>query len=222
MARKILGIPFFRGLAASFARRIRSSLAALFGFAEAKDVDALAKFVVDVSFTEDVIQGISSRHKAAAAKRLTDKGVRAPAALFDFGVDKYLAERVAANVKLITALSEETRAKLTELTLRSVTAPGFDFKAELQRIGKFSDNRARLIARDQTSKIQSQLHQQRMQNLGVVEYRWRTSGDERVRQSHSDNNGKIFRWDKPPSTGHPGDDIQCRCTAEAIIPDSLF
>ena len=29
-----------------------------------------------------------------------------------------------------------------------------------------------------------------------------------------ENNGKIFAWDNPPPTGHPGEDYGCRCIAE--------
>ena len=48
----------------------------------------------------------------------------------------------------------------------------------------------------------------------ATHYIWRTSGDEKVRSSHAANNGKIFAWDNPPETGHPGEDYNCRCWAE--------
>jgi len=39
-----------------------------------------------------------------------------------------------------------------------------------------------------------------------------------VRESHAANDGKIFAWDAPPPTGHPGEDYGCRCTAEPYTP----
>ncbi len=45
-------------------------------------------------------------------------------------------------------------------------------------------------------------------------YIWRTRGDNKVRPFHAANNGRIFAWDDPPATGHPGEDYNCRCTAE--------
>jgi SPP1 gp7 family putative phage head morphogenesis protein len=45
-------------------------------------------------------------------------------------------------------------------------------------------------------------------------YVWRTREDEKVRPSHAANDGVIFAWDAPPTTGHPGEDFGCRCTAE--------
>ena len=33
------------------------------------------------------------------------------------------------------------------------------------------------------------------------------------------NEGKIFSWDDPPPTGHPGEDFGCRCWAVAYYPE---
>lgn len=53
----------------------------------------------------------------------------------------------------------------------------------------------------------------------TTHYIWRTSGDNKVRASHAANNGKIFAWDNPPEVGHPGEDYNCRCTAESYMPE---
>ena len=47
-------------------------------------------------------------------------------------------------------------------------------------------------------------------------YIWRTQGDNRVRPTHEANNGKIFCYNYPPPTGHPGTEINCRCYAEDV------
>jgi len=46
-------------------------------------------------------------------------------------------------------------------------------------------------------------------------YTWRTAHDERVRPSHGANEGQVFAWSAPPATGHPGNEPNCRCVAEA-------
>lgn len=51
----------------------------------------------------------------------------------------------------------------------------------------------------------------------TTHYIWRTRGDGKVRPSHAANDGKIFAWDDPPPTGHPGEDYGCRCTAEPFL-----
>lgn len=56
------------------------------------------------------------------------------------------------------------------------------------------------------------------QERPTTHYIWRTRDDEKVRPSHADNNGRVFAWDDPPETGHPGEDYGCRCTAEPFMP----
>ncbi len=50
----------------------------------------------------------------------------------------------------------------------------------------------------------------------TTHYIWRTREDDKVRGSHAANNGKIFSWDSPPETGHPGEEYGCRCWAEPV------
>lgn len=83
-------------------------------------------------------------------------------------------------------------------------------------------SRARLIARDQTNKLNGQLTELRQSELGIEKYVWRTSLDERVRDSHRSKEGQVYEWANPPSdTGNPGEDINCRCTAEPVLSDLL-
>jgi SPP1 gp7 family putative phage head morphogenesis protein len=102
---------------------------------------------------------------------------------------------------------------------------------EISRIdGNMKSSRANLIARDQIGKLNGQVTQARMASAGLDMYIWSTSGDERVRSSHAELDGKLCRWDdalvysedggktwKPRTASmtdvHPGEDIQCRCTA---------
>jgi len=56
------------------------------------------------------------------------------------------------------------------------------------------------------------------QERPTTHYIWRTRGDDKVRPSHAVNNGRVFAWDDPPETGHPGEDYGCRCTAEPFMP----
>ena len=59
----------------------------------------------------------------------------------------------------------------------------------------------------------------REQERRTSHYIWRTQGDDKVRASHAANDGKIFAWDSPPPTGHPGEDFGCRCVAEDYTPN---
>ncbi len=102
---------------------------------------------------------------------------------------------------------------------------------QIQHLGQVDRKRARLIARDQTSKLTGVLNRTRQNSIGISEYIWRTVKDNRVvgkpggrypkpskaHGNHYERDGKVFRWDSPPPDGHPGWAIQCRCYAEPVV-----
>lgn len=55
------------------------------------------------------------------------------------------------------------------------------------------------------------------EGLHVDRYIWRSNDDSRVRAVHAEYDDHIFLWSAPPEGGHPGQDWNCRCTAEPII-----
>lgn len=130
---------------------------------------------------------------------------------------------VSQNTNLITKLTDETLQNVNGIIDRGIIA-GKRHETlmkeilngtELQKgVFKTVRTRARLIARDQVAKLNGNLMRLRQTNLGITHYFWRTSLDERVRSSHEELEGQRFSWKNPPSVGHPGEDYQCRCTAE--------
>lgn len=85
-----------------------------------------------------------------------------------------------------------------------------------------SEWNAERIARDQINKLNGQLTEERQTDVGVTAYVWRTSMDDRVRDSHAANEGKTIQWDDPPlETGHPGQSVMCRCWAEPVLDDLI-
>lgn len=135
-------------------------------------------------------------------------------------LEDILTATTRENVSLIKSIPEEYFKNIESIVF-SNTTQGREANSMIKAIskqGKTTSKRAKLIARDQSSKLNSALNQQRQQNLGIEEYIWRTASDGRVRDNHASKNGKIFRWNDPPQdTGHPGQDIQCRCVAQPII-----
>jgi len=85
-------------------------------------------------------------------------------------------------------------------------------------------NRAKLIARDQTTKFNSTVQLAQAKAAGIEEFIWTTSKDASVRKSHKALDGRTFRYDNPPvvdgERALPGQPIQCRC--QAIPKVSLF
>ena len=128
------------------------------------------------------------------------------------------------NAQLIRSLPQSELERVAGIVERGLQEGKTykDVAKEIQNSFGISDRRAKLIARDQTKKLNSSLTKLRQQELGVEEYIWQTSGDERVRPTHRANDGKIFRWDRPPAiTGHPGNDINCRCVARPVLDKLL-
>lgn len=150
---------------------------------------------------------------------LSATGVRVEAFIRMEDVREALEERIAQNVSLIRGLSDETRRRVESVVFESfaLRRTRRDFVRELARVLGISQRKARLAARDQAEKIQSFLTQFRQQQLGFDEYVWITMRDDRVRAMHRERDGRRFRWDSPPSDGHPGHPVNCRCLAEAYM-----
>jgi SPP1 gp7 family putative phage head morphogenesis protein len=132
-----------------------------------------------------------------------------------------LAQHV--NVNLIKSVPAQYFERLNSTVLTGIQQGQrySEIADSIQDIYGVTDSRAKLIARDQTSKTNAAIAETRQTDLGIEEYTWLTAGDERVRQTHADNDGLVFRWDSPPAeTGHPGHDINCRCVAIPMIGSS--
>jgi SPP1 gp7 family putative phage head morphogenesis protein len=85
-------------------------------------------------------------------------------------------------------------------------------------------NKASFLARQETSLFFSKFSMNRASSAGVRRYRWATSHDVRVRESHRELQGTIHFVDDPPvvdlKTGrraHPGEDFNCRCAAIWVL-----
>jgi SPP1 gp7 family putative phage head morphogenesis protein len=147
-------------------------------------------------------------------------GVNISSILSADGVREAISEAVAANVDLIASIPEQYFAKLRETLSKNWEAGSRweDLVDTIKHVGDVTASRAKLIARDQTSKMNGAFNQARQTSVGIERYQWQTAGDERVRPTHADNDGKVFSWDDPPAdTGNPGDDINCRCVAIPIF-----
>ena|GEM_PF-4690727 len=130
---------------------------------------------------------------------------------------------VQENVALIRDLPAKQLTQIEEEVIEAIARgerAGALSKIIRARSG-VAKKRADLIARDQMGKAVSQLNQKRQQDLGVDRYIWRTAGDERVRPEHVARNGETFSWSDSPPDGHPGEPINCRCTAEPVLTDIL-
>jgi SPP1 gp7 family putative phage head morphogenesis protein len=126
------------------------------------------------------------------------------------------------NIDLITSMTEDHIKQVGGIVQRGIRSGASikNISKDIQDRTGVTKSKAKLIARDQVSKLNGELTQLRQTNLGVRKYIWWDSGDSRVRDTHKAHNGKTYSWDKPPAgTGHPGEDYQCRCWAEPIFDE---
>ncbi len=135
---------------------------------------------------------------------------------------------IKSNVGYITGIAEDSMSRV-EKTMMMSLQQGWTYEDTASELGNLDDideNKAKLIARDQTSKFNASLDEHRQKEMGIVRYVWRTVEDERVRESHAECDGHTFSWDEDTSVDgevqkpdgyNPGEDINCRCTAEAVF-----
>ena len=187
---------------------------------------ALPRAGVPIDQVQKHLNALQGSHRQRVIKSFRSAlGIDISTLLYDPVVTAYMDARISDNVDLIKTIPVRAHAGLkTRLEGLLQTAP-FDesmlYRA-LRNEYQSSGYNLRRITRDQTSKITGQLNELRQRQLGIEGYQWLTSQDERVRETHRQNNGKWFLWSNPPvATGNPGNDIQCFPGSVRIAPLGL-
>ena len=140
-----------------------------------------------------------------------------------------LEDAVVINITYIESLPKEYHARLEKLIATALQEGQGTVKLaeEISKLGKATDNRAKLIARDQIISISQKFNKASQNELGIDKYVWITKEDRRVRgapdnivpkyrhviYSHYDRHDKVMSWDDRPGDGFPGEPIMCRCDA---------
>lgn len=144
------------------------------------------------------------------------------------GLQDSLTASSAENVALIKSIATDYHQKIQGAVLRSIQSGGqgqqevFD---EIMHIGGVTEKRAALIARDQTSKITSQMNAERQKSVGIKKFQWlHSGGGAEPRKLHLELAGKIFSYDDLPvidertgERGLPGQLINCKCQAIPVL-----
>lgn len=221
-------LPVLKRNEAEYARPVvKDSLTTVDGFAfdilAAFDAMATALGGIDRIATRLAMEAVE-RQRQETDRQLSlnlsrGLGVDLTSAIRSLNVAPQIEAATVANAALIKSLPDQAIDKIKSKVLNDV-ARGVRYETLAEDIAQqfdVTDRRAKLIARDQMAKVNSAINEAKQTALGIKKYEWVTAGDERVRDTHADNNGKTFEWDNPPATGHPGDDINCRCIAVPII-----
>lgn len=143
------------------------------------------------------------------------------------------------NYTLITSNAKKYVSQINTLTEQAIVnglSPA-KLKEQIKKATEsLSDKHCKLLARDQMGKLNGQITEAQMREVGLDLYVWSTAYDDRVRDSHALMEGLLCRWDdasvcsydngktwtERPSGAvdlHPGQDIQCRCVGLAFYPE---
>lgn len=160
-----------------------------------------------------------------------ERGMKRSAGIDVFSGSQQMQDHLKAatqqNANLIMSIPNQyiERVGTTVLAnMRSGMRPGFIEKALQDEFG-VTQNRARMIARDQTAKVQGELAEKQQTGAGFSFFKWQDSSDERVRHRHEEIANKVtaygpgvYSWSNLPLSDKglpikPGSDYQCRCTA---------
>lgn len=142
----------------------------------------------------------------------------------------YLKASAQQNAQLIKSIPADYLERVETLvmaSMRSGMRPSYIQKALVDQFG-VTQRKAKMIARDQTSKIQGELNEKQQTGAGFEYFQWLDSDDRRVRHRHREIADKVthygkgvYRWDNLPLNDKgepikPGSDYQCRCIAVPV------
>lgn len=130
------------------------------------------------------------------------------------------------NVALIKSIQSQYHEGIRQAVMRSITS-GEGRQAVIDHLtqveGK-TENRAKLIADDQTRKIYASVNKYRMIGAGMDKYIWNHSGGGQTpRPMHEELDGQECSYENPPvidedgTTGNPGELINCRCVCQPFL-----
>lgn len=174
-------------------------------------VDSLRSRLSETGYQVDLQSRLSLTRQFAAAgnSRLINM---TPANL------RNIEDFVAEMTSLVRDLGDQAATRLQRLILdgHKQGQSSAILAASIRRELGIRQGRAQLIAVDQIGKLNGHLTQLNQTQNGITGYFWSGVMDHRERELHVSREGKHFHWDTPPSDGHPGIPVRCRCTA---IPD---
>lgn len=196
--------------------------------------------------TFNVVNGLSHKRWYELAKKVMGVDLIKAEPWIDSEARAFVSE----NMTLVKKLASNTAHDISQIvmngfrtgkrieTMKAEIIGGTDLTADIYPYFGKVENRAKTIARDQTSKLWGNVNRMRQQGVGVKIYIWRTAQDERVRPSHQAMEGKFCNWSDPTVYANTleeamagkwrqrtsamvklqvSEDINCRCYSEPVF-----
>lgn len=174
-------------------------------------------------------------------KKIIEKGIHVDLPTTAEWWNKMKTSWMEDNYTLITSNAKRYVSQINSIVEQGVVN-GWSVERVTKELLKETDSltkkHCKLLARDQIGKLSGQITQAQNEELGLELYVWDTSMDDRVRESHAVMQGLLCRWDdasvcsydngktwvpRPADAVdlHPGQDIQCRCSALTFYPELI-
>lgn len=188
------------------------------------------------SIAETMVNGADDTSKSSLHSSLKELsgGLSLPTGVVPSGMNDIYTATVNENVKLIRSIPQQYFTNVTGDVMRSITTGNglADLVPQLHKQYGITMRRATLLALDQTRKAYNSINKERMQAVGVKQFKWNHSGGgQHPRKSHIALSGNIFSFDdlpiinqeqvqkgyESPQRGIPGQAINCRCTMTPVI-----
>ena len=140
-----------------------------------------------------------------------------------------MSQAVRHNFTMIKSITKEMikimEHRYTSKLIEEVAKGKMPRGSFMKELAKHGHKNAKLIARTETSKLQSSIIENRAKDIGSVAYIWLASNDKRTRPSHKAMNGVVVFWrdnelEKPHLDnmyGNAGEFPNCRCAPEPIF-----
>jgi hypothetical protein len=144
-----------------------------------------------------------------------------------FSADIVRKSMIRENVELIQNIPSKVKEQITTQVLRAISesrSPTY-LAEKIKKIGKFTDNRCKLIARDQLNKATNAISSAVYQEMGITKAVWKHSPlSKEPRKSHVDASGTVYEL----KTGckidgeniFPGQKINCNCFCIPVIENT--
>lgn len=133
-------------------------------------------------------------------------------------LDRARDEWIRTNAALIKSQPRDVAERIGQI-VREMVPAGSRWETIARRLEDehgIAQRRAALIARDQVGKYNGDCNRLQQRAAGFNHYEWIGVMDNRERPTHVALQHSIWSWDNPPPIGHPGEPIQCRCSAVPV------
>jgi SPP1 gp7 family putative phage head morphogenesis protein len=169
-----------------------------------------------------MVSDVAQRDAAAWVKHGREIGRALKREIDQAPTGAVMRRAIAEQAEKITSIPRDAAQRLFKLTTEGIVSGtrAKEIAAQVMASGSVSKSTSMMLARTGVSTTATALTRARAEYIGADSYIWRTSRDGDVRPSHKKMEGKVVRWDSPPTldgwTGHVGEYANCRCFPQIL------